>query len=148
MYDMELERASLDDDKQLHMFEKPPVNPEIGTYKCHIASRKRYKTYEHDENNLVHASWLFHQCFDGRVTKGIIPCVLVRSERVYEATTFSLGGREIIRYRIEVLMDFTTEDGLQELLPLLHDGPELVGPSSFERTSTLSTHRRCADSLS
>jgi hypothetical protein len=31
LYDMELERVSLDDVKQLQMFEKPPANPEIGT---------------------------------------------------------------------------------------------------------------------
>jgi hypothetical protein len=37
------------------------------------------------------------------------------------------GGREVIRYRIEVLMDFTTEAGLRQILPLLHDTPTLVG---------------------
>jgi hypothetical protein len=79
----------------------------------------------------VNASWLFHQYFDGLVTRGIIPCVLVRPERVYEATTCSVVGRESIRYRIEVLMDFTSEDGLQELLPYLHDGAELVGPKQL-----------------
>jgi hypothetical protein len=127
VYDMELESVSLDDEKQLQMFEKPPPNVEIGTYKCHIASKKLYKKYAHNENNIVNASWLFHQYFDGLVTKGIIPCLLVRPECAYEATTFSIGGREIILYRIVVLMDFTTEAGLEELLPYLHDGAELVG---------------------
>jgi hypothetical protein len=79
----------------------------------------------------VNASWLFHQYFDGLVNKGIIPCLLARPERVYQATTFSMGGREILRYRIEVLMDFTNADSLQELLPLLHDAPELVGPKQL-----------------
>jgi hypothetical protein len=52
---------------------------------------------------------------------------------VYKETTFAVGGREVVRYRIEVLMDFTTEDGLQELLPLLHDAPELVGPKQLRK---------------
>jgi hypothetical protein len=81
----------------------------------------------HDENNIVNATWLFHQYLDGLVTKGILPCLLIRPERAYEATTFSIGGREIILYRIEVLMDFTTEAGLEELLPHLHDGAVLEG---------------------
>jgi hypothetical protein len=37
LYDTELERVYLDDIKHLQMFERPPVNTEIGTYKCHIA---------------------------------------------------------------------------------------------------------------
>jgi hypothetical protein len=64
---------------------------------------------------------------DGLVTKEIIPCLLVRPERVYESTTLCEDGREVTRYRIEVLMEFTSEYGLQQLLPYLHDAPELVG---------------------
>jgi hypothetical protein len=62
------------------------------------------------------------------VTKYIVPLVLVRPECVYEATTFSIGGQEHIRYRIVVLMDFTSEAGLQQLLPFLHDGAEVRSP--------------------
>jgi hypothetical protein len=49
-------------------------------YRRHIASVKRYKKHEANENNVVYASWLFHQYFDGLMTEGIIPCLLVRSE--------------------------------------------------------------------
>jgi hypothetical protein len=62
------------------------------------------------------------------VTKHIVPLVLVRPEWVYEATTFLIGGQEHIRYRIVVLMDFTSEAGLQQLLPFLHDGAEKRSP--------------------
>jgi hypothetical protein len=83
--------------------------------------------HEKNENNIVNASWLFHQCFYGLVTKGIIPLLIVRPERVYQATTFELGGREYKRYRIDVLMDFTTKDGLEQITPCLHEAPQLVG---------------------
>jgi hypothetical protein len=73
------------------------------------------------------ASWLFHQYFDGLVTEDIIPCLLVRPEKVFEAETLFVGGREVTRYRIQVFMDFTTEAGLQQILPLLHGAPTLVG---------------------
>jgi hypothetical protein len=36
LYDVGLERVLLNDLKHLQMFEKPPVNSEIGTYKCHL----------------------------------------------------------------------------------------------------------------
>jgi hypothetical protein len=62
------------------------VNPEIGTYKCHIACKKLYKEYARDANNIVNASGLFHQYFDGLVTEGIIPVYL-------------LGWRECMRQR-------------------------------------------------
>jgi hypothetical protein len=43
----------LDDIKQLQMFERPPMNAETGTYKCHIACKKLYKNYVRDVNNIV-----------------------------------------------------------------------------------------------
>jgi hypothetical protein len=88
---------------------------------------KLYKEYARDENNIVNASWLFHQYFDGLVTQAIIPLLLVRPVRVCEAETLLVGGREIIRFRIEVTMDFTTEAGLHQILPLLHGTPTLEG---------------------
>jgi hypothetical protein len=60
LYDTQLERVFLDDIKQLQMFEKPPANAEIGTYGCHIASKKRHHEHERNKNNIVNASWL---CF-------------------------------------------------------------------------------------
>jgi hypothetical protein len=128
MYDTELERVDLNDIKHLQMFERPPVNPEIGTYKCHIACKRLYKEYMRNENNIVNASWLFHQYFDGLVTHDIIPLLLVRPWRVWGEETLLVGGREITRFRIEVYMDFTTEEGLQQILPLLHGTPTMDGP--------------------
>jgi hypothetical protein len=77
--DIDLERVLLNDENNLQMFERRvSSNSEIRAYRCHIASVKRYKTHECNENNVVYASWLFHQYFDGLMTEGIIPCLLVR----------------------------------------------------------------------
>jgi hypothetical protein len=56
LYDIALQSVFLNDEIQLQMFEKPPVNPEIGTYTCYIAPVKRYKRHETNENNIVNAS--------------------------------------------------------------------------------------------
>jgi hypothetical protein len=125
MYDTQLERIDLDDIKQMQMFEKPPANAEVGTYGCHIASRKRHPEHERNKNKKVHASWLFHQYFDGLVTEDNIPLVLVRPEMVYEGATYSFKGQDHILHRIVVVMDFTSEAGLNQLLPFLHDGAEV-----------------------
>jgi hypothetical protein len=132
MPDVELERVLLDDKKRLQMVEKQvSSNAEVGEYKCHIASVKRYKTHEQNANNIVLVSWRFHQYFDGLVTKGIIPCLLVRLERTYKAASFHLGGRDIKRQRIDVIMDFTSEEGLQEVLSTLNEGTELLSPKQL-----------------
>jgi hypothetical protein len=67
------------------------------------------------------------QYFDGLVTQGIIPLLLVRPVRVFEAERLFVGDREVIRFRIEVYMDFTTEAGLHQILPLLHGTPTMDG---------------------
>jgi hypothetical protein len=61
MYDTQHERVLLNDIKHLQMFEKPPANAEVFTYGCHIASKMRHPELEHHKNNIVNASWLFHQ---------------------------------------------------------------------------------------
>jgi hypothetical protein len=71
---------------------------------------------------------MIHQYFDGLMTEGIIPCSLVRPERTYEWATFHVDGREIKRQQIDVLVDFTSEEGLQQVLHTLNKGCELLSP--------------------
>jgi hypothetical protein len=84
MPDVDLERVLLNDEQQLQMFEKRvSSNSEIRAYRCHIASKKRHPTHEANENNVVYASLLFHQYFDGLMTEGIITCLLVKVVKTY-----------------------------------------------------------------
>jgi hypothetical protein len=133
--DVELERVLLNDKDRLQMFEKRvSMNREIRAYKCHIASVKNYKQHEKHRDNIVFASWLFHQYFDGLMTEGIIPLLIVRPEKTYEETTFRIGRRSIKRQMVQVLMDFTTEEGLNEVMPTLKEGCEMLS------TKRLRTH--------
>jgi uncharacterized protein YebE (UPF0316 family) len=74
----------------------------------------------------VFASWLFHQYFDGLMTEGVIPLLIVRPEKTYEVTAFRIKGRNIKRQMVQVLMDFTTEEGLNEIMPTLKEGCQMV----------------------
>jgi hypothetical protein len=103
-----------------HVFASPET-------KSYAASAERYKKHARNKNNLVYASWLFHQYFDGLNTDGNIPCLLIRPEKVYTPSTFVFKGRR----RIEVLMDFTTEAGLQTIMSCLNEGCELVNPKQL-----------------
>jgi hypothetical protein len=123
------ESIGLEDEKRLQMLEKHVgLNPEISSCKCHIASKQRYPKHARYKNNIVYASWMFHQYFDWLNTEGIIPCLLVRPEKVYTPGTFVIRGPNIKRHRIDVLMDFTTEAVLQAVMRTLHEGCELVNP--------------------
>jgi hypothetical protein len=130
--DVVLESVLLNDEQKLQMFEKRvSMNCEIRAYRCPIASVKNYKIHENNVDNIVYASWLFHQYFDGLMTAGI-PCLLVRVVKMYTPTTFQIDGCTVKRQRIEVLMDFTTDDGLNEILPTLNEGCELRGPKQLQ----------------
>jgi hypothetical protein len=61
-----------------------------------------------------------------------IPCLLVRVVKTYTPTTFHVGRRELKRQRIDVLMDFTTEDGLREIMPTLNEGCAMLGPKRLQ----------------
>mgnify|MGYP000473180020 CR=1 FL=1 len=46
--------------------------PHIKHYKCHLKDKARFKQLQMNENNMVAASWLFHQQLDGlNVDEGI-----------------------------------------------------------------------------
>jgi hypothetical protein len=111
--DRYLERVSLNDEQQIQMFEKrASMNPEMRAYGCPIVSKGRYSVHAANENNVVYVSWLFYLFFQGVLTKGIIPSMLV-SLKTYPNTTLHLEGREIKRQRLDVVIDFTTEEGLR-----------------------------------
>jgi hypothetical protein len=129
---VELERVFLDDITQLQMFEKRvSMNREIRAYKCHIASVKNYTQHAKHDDNIVFASWLFHQYFDGLMTEDNIPLLIVRPEQSYEDTEFGSKRRREKRQKVQVLIDFTTPDGLLEILPTLREGCQQLSPTQL-----------------
>ena len=41
------------------------VTPGTCLYRCHIAGKSKYPRYKDDPNNIIYASWDFHNHFDG-----------------------------------------------------------------------------------
>jgi hypothetical protein len=129
---VELERVLLNDITQLQMFEKcVSMNREIRAYKCHIASVKNYEQHAKHGDNIVFASWLFHQYFYGLMTEDNIPLLIVRPEKTYEDTESRVKKRSVKRQRVQVLIDFTTHEELKEILPTLHEGCERLSPTQL-----------------
>lgn len=46
-------------------------------YKCHLHDKAKKKTYQNNENNMIAASWAFHQMLDGLNTDERIPLLRV-----------------------------------------------------------------------
>jgi hypothetical protein len=125
-----LERVSLNDEQQIQMFEKrASMSPEMRAYRCPIVSRGRYYVHAANENNVVYSSWLFYLYFQGLVTQGIIPCMLVSPIKTYPTTTLHLEGRELKRQKLDVMMDFTTEENLLELRHVMHEESRVISPT-------------------
>jgi hypothetical protein len=51
-------------------------------YKCHLYDKAKNKTYQSNENNMIAASWPFHQMLDGLNTEEKIPLLRVRFKSV------------------------------------------------------------------
>jgi hypothetical protein len=126
--DRYLERVSLNDEQQLQMFEKrASMNPVMHAYRCPIVSKGRYSVHAANENNVVFVSWLFYLYFQGVPTEAIIPRMLVSPFKTYPTTTVHVEDREFKRQRLDVVMDFTTEEGLEEMRHVLHADSVVMG---------------------
>jgi hypothetical protein len=120
--DRYVERVSLNDEQQIQMFEKRALmNSGMCAYKCPVVSKGRHSVHAANENNVAYVSWLFYQYFQGVPTEGIIPCMLVSPFKTYPTTTLHVEGRELKRQRLDVVMDFTTEESLEEMHRVLHE---------------------------
>jgi hypothetical protein len=76
--------------------------PHIKHYKCHLKDKTKFKQLQTNENNMVAASWLFHQQLDGlNVTEGI-PLVALSWESASPSRLASHGGR----YQVALLVEF------------------------------------------
>jgi hypothetical protein len=106
--------------------------PEMCAYRCPIVSKVRHSAHAANENNVLHVSWLFYLYFQGLLTQGIIPCMLVSPIKTYPNTTIQLEGRQVKRQRLDVIMDFATEEHLQELQRLLREDCKKISPTRLQ----------------
>jgi hypothetical protein len=128
-----LERVTLNDEQQLQMFERrASIAPEMCAYRCPIASRVRRSAHAANENNVVYMSWLLYLYLHGILTQGIRPCMLVSPIKTYLTTTIQLEGRELRRQKLEVMMDFMTEEQREEVEALLHEESKRISATRLQ----------------
>lgn len=98
-------------------------------YKCHLISAKN-KEYEKDPDNVIYASWGFHQHFDGLNTVNGIG-VAVHFEKVLCEEEVALYGKYERRHKLEVVVEFRDADLAYTFEHLLKDGTKRLNETSF-----------------
>ena len=76
--------------------------PHIAHYKCHLKDKAMFKKFQNDENNMVAASWMFHQQLDGLNVPEGIPLVALSVSEVSEDRVADHGNR----YRVVLRLTF------------------------------------------
>ncbi|CAB9524150.1 expressed unknown protein [Seminavis robusta] len=101
----------------------------VGAYKLHLKDKAlpEFKKLRYDDNNLLAASWTFHQFFDGLNlpdTPHRVPQVAVKPLRpATERHIFNDGER---RLRIDVQVECFTQKAANTLRPYIPDGGTTV----------------------
>ena len=73
-------------------------------YRCHLISATN-KKYENDPDNVIYASWTFHQHFDGLNTVNGIG-LAVRFEEIVGEEEVNVGDKYETRFRVNVVVQF------------------------------------------
>ena len=121
----------------------------VGAYKLHLKDKAlpEFKALRYDDNNLLAASWTFHQFFDGLNlpdTPHRVPQVAVNPlRRAEEHHLFPDGER---RLRIDAQVECFTEKAANALRPFLPDGGSIV-PHSNRSKWTVAIYALNADIL-
>ena len=98
-------------------------------YKCHLISAKN-KEYAKDPDNVIYASWGFHQQLDGLNTVNGIG-VAVHFEKVLCEEEVALCDKYERRYKLEVVVEFRNSDLAYTFGHFLKDGTERLNETSF-----------------
>ena len=76
--------------------------PHIKHYKCHLKDKAKFKQLQMNENNMVAASWLFHQQLDGLNVEEGIPLVALSWKAASNDRLVSHNRR----YQVTLLVEF------------------------------------------
>jgi hypothetical protein len=75
--------------------------PHLQHYKCHLKNKSKFKELRNDENNIVAASWIFHQLLDGLNTAEGIPLVLLSVKSASDHRIAAQGNRVLVTLNLE-----------------------------------------------
>jgi hypothetical protein len=121
----------------------------VGAFKLHLKDKAlpEFKSLRYDDNNLLAASWIFHQFFDGLNlpdTPHQVPLVAVKPlRRAIERQIFEDGER---RLRIDVQVECFTLKAANALRPYIPDGGTIV-PDSNQSKWVVPVYAQNADIL-
>ena len=96
--------ASIDSDDPLLMYQAVDVC--VGStkhYKCHLKDKATFKNLQNKDDNVVAASWPFHQMLDGLNVVGGIPTVKLSVANEAEHPSAAHAGRFRVNLRLEFL---------------------------------------------
>jgi hypothetical protein len=75
--------------------------PFLLPYKCHLKDKAKFKSLQANENNMLAASWPFHQMMDGLHTEDGLPMVCISVQSQGDAPSASHGDRVPVTLRLE-----------------------------------------------
>jgi hypothetical protein len=73
----------------------------VAQYKCHLHDKAENKGLQNNENNMVAASWYFHQLLDGINTEDKFPLLVLSFVSVSEARLAAKDNRYQVTLAIE-----------------------------------------------
>ena len=129
--------ASLSSDPSLSLqaVEDPVVINSFGSkwYRCHLISRK-VRQYKYDPDNVIYASGIFHQLFDGSNTTGrnSIPLVGIRFDHFGDLKEVQVGDKFELRQELFVVIQFANPDLARSMEAWLKIGTTRRNDCSFD----------------
>lgn len=76
--------------------------PHLRHYKCHLNDKAKFKLLQNDENNMVAASWTFHQQLDGLDVEDGMPLAAMSIKEASSCRIAAHGNR----YRVTLSIQF------------------------------------------
>jgi len=98
-------------------------------YRCHLISATN-KKYENDPDNVIYASWIFHQHFDGLNTVNGIG-LAVRFEEIVGEEEVNVGDKYDTRFRVNVVVQFREQLIASVFEPLFKMGTQKLSELEF-----------------
>jgi hypothetical protein len=98
-------------------------------YKCHLISAT-VKKYYNDPDNVIYASWNFHQLFDGLNTQAGVG-VAVKFDHIGDCEEILIGDKFERRCKIFVVVQFIDRDVANFFGNILKDGTMRIDDYSY-----------------
>lgn len=104
------------------------ITPETSLYRCHIAPKGRYPKFKGEEDNIIYATWDFHNHFDGLHNVSKEPEIAVQFESFGEEEDVFVNQQVFRRRKLFVLLEYRKEHIAAWMAMRLKEGSEILTP--------------------